>query len=102
MSASLPLAPDDDLARVTSSSPAETDSAGFGALLTGRGSLPLASMEVVGRIDGLLSRVTVRQVFVNALDEPLEATYIFPLPDRAAVTAFHMEVAGRIIEGVLE
>ena len=59
-------------------------------------------MDVNGRIDGLLARVTVRQTFVNALDEPLEATYIFPLPDRAAVTRFRMEVAGRVIEGVLE
>ncbi len=48
-----------------------------------------------GRIDGLLSQVTVRQTFVNATGEPLEATYIFPLPDRAAVTDFRMEVAGR-------
>src|SRR5262249_33264834 len=29
-------------------------------------------------------------------------TYIFPLPDRAAVTRFRMEVAGRVIEGVLQ
>ena len=34
--------------------------------------------------------------------EALEATYIFPLPDRAAVTAFRMEVAGRIVEGDLK
>ena len=46
--------------------------------------------------------MTVRQTFVNATDEPLEATYIFPLPDRAAVTEFRMEVAGRVVEGVLK
>ena len=46
--------------------------------------------------------MTVRQTFVNATDEPLEATYIFPLPDRAAVTDFRMEVAGRVVEGVLK
>ena len=102
MSASLPIMPDDDLVGVTSSAPADADSAGFGALLTARGSLPLASMDVVGRIDGLLSRVTVRQAFVNALEEPLEATYLFPLPDRAAVTGFRMEVGGRVINGALE
>ena len=102
MSASLPIMPDEDPTRVTLSSPADTDSAGFGALLTERGNLPLASMDVFGRIDGLLSRITVRQTFVNAFDEPLEATYIFPLPDRAAVTGFRMEVAGRVVEGVLE
>ncbi|MEJ7639433.1 MAG: VIT domain-containing protein [Singulisphaera sp.] len=46
--------------------------------------------------------VVLRQTFVNATGEPLEATYIFPLPDRAAVTGFRMEVAGRVVEGVLE
>ena len=40
--------------------------------------------------------------FVNVLDEPLEATYVFPLPDRAAVRGFRMEIGRRIIEGVLE
>jgi len=59
-------------------------------------------MDVTGRIDGLLSQVTVRQTFVNVTGEPLEATYIFPLPDRGAVTGFRMEVAGRVVEGVLQ
>ena len=72
---------------------------GFGALETARGRLPLTALDVIGRIDGLLSQVTVRQTFVNATSEPLEATYIFPLPDRAAVTDFRMEVAGRVVEG---
>jgi Ca-activated chloride channel family protein len=76
--------------------------AGFGALDTERGRLPLRAMDITGRIDGLLSQVTVRQTFVNATDEPLEATYIFPLPDRSAVTDFHMQVADRVIEGVLQ
>ncbi len=75
---------------------------GFGALETTRGRLPLVALDVNGRIDGLLSQVTVRQTFVNGTGEPLEATYIFPLPDRAAVTAFRMEVAGRVVEGVLQ
>ncbi len=71
-------------------------------MITARGCLPLAAMDVSGRIDGLLAQVTVRQTFVNATDEPLEATYIFPLPDRGAVTGFRMEVAGRVVEGLLQ
>src|SRR3954449_2703493 len=59
-------------------------------------------MDVRGRIDGLLAQVTVRQTFKNVLGEPLEATYIFPLPDRAAVTRFRLEVAGRVVEGELQ
>src|SRR5688572_8290871 len=76
--------------------------AGLGSLDTPRGRLPLRAMDVRGRIDGLLCQMTVSQTYVNAFNEPLEATYIFPLPDRAAVTGFRMEVAGRVVEGVLE
>ncbi len=43
----------------------------------------------------------VRQTFHNAFAEAIEATYIFPLPDRAAVTSFTLRVAGRVVEGVL-
>jgi Ca-activated chloride channel family protein len=80
----------------------DRDEAGFGALETARGRLPLAALDMRGRIDGLLAQVTMRQTFVNVNDEPLEATYIFPLPDRAAVTGFRMEVADRVVEGVLQ
>lgn len=80
----------------------ENDEAGFGALRTARGVLPLRAMEVTAALDGLFAETTVKQTFVNALDEPLEASYIFPLPDRAAVTRFRLEVAGRVVEGVLK
>src|SRR5437763_15562368 len=73
-----------------------------GALLTARGALPLAELDVHARIDGLIAATAVKQTFVNNHDEPLEATYVFPLPDRAAVTRFRFEVAGRVIEGELQ
>jgi Ca-activated chloride channel family protein len=75
---------------------------GFGALRTSRGCLPLTALEVTARIDGLLAQVEVAQRFVNDTVEPLEATYIFPLPARAGVTRFRMEVGERVIEGTLE
>jgi Ca-activated chloride channel family protein len=76
--------------------------AGFGALSTERGPLPLKALEVRARVTGLIADVAVRQTFVNTHAEPLEATYIFPLPDRAAVTGFRLEVAGRVVEGQLK
>jgi Ca-activated chloride channel family protein len=94
----LPVLTDDEVRR---SIPPD-DEAGFGALSTAKGNLPLKAMDIQGKIDGLLSEVTLCQTFVNPFTEPLEATYIFPLPDRAAVTRFRMEVAGRVIEGVLK
>ncbi|MGV9305327.1 VIT domain-containing protein [Nonomuraea sp. NPDC003727] len=76
--------------------------AGMGALRTERGNLPLESVDVVARISGLIAGVEVAQGFRNPFDVTLEATYVFPLPDRAAVTAFTMEADGRVIEGVLK
>src|SRR5262245_37269921 len=75
--------------------------AGFGALQTSRGRLPLKAMEIEAGIVGLAAATSVRQTFVNVFDVSLEAVYIFPLPARAAVTRFRMEVAGRVIEGDL-
>ncbi|HEY7153936.1 MAG TPA: VIT domain-containing protein [Gemmataceae bacterium] len=100
MKRSLPEMLDDEVRRCQ---PAENDGeAGFGALKTERGSLPLKALDVQGRLDGLIARVTLTQTFVNVHAEALEATYIFPLPDRAAVTRFRLEAAGRVIEGELK
>lgn len=76
--------------------------AGFGSLETPRGRLPLTALDVSAHITGLTAEVLVRQTFVNLFSEHLEATYIFPLPDRAAVTSFRLTVAGRTIVGDLK
>jgi Ca-activated chloride channel family protein len=91
--------------RITSLEPARCaplPDAGFGALRTERGNLPLDSVDVAARISGLDAGVEVTQGFRNPFDVTLEATYVFPLPDRAAVTAFTMEADDRVIEGVLK
>jgi Ca-activated chloride channel family protein len=94
----LPMLRDQEVRRC----PPVADEPGFGALTTEKGLLPLKALDVQSRIDGLLARITLRQTFVNGFAEALEATYSFPLPDRAAVTRFRLEVAGRIVEGVLQ
>ena len=78
------------------------EDASFGALRTERGLLPLAAMDVDARIAGVVAAIDVAQTFVNTTGQAIEATYIFPLPDRAAVHRFRMEVAGRVIEGVVD
>ena len=75
--------------------------AGLGALATSRGNLPLEAVDVRAAIAGTAASVELTQGFRNPFDVPLEATYIFPLPDRAAVTAMRMECAGHVVEGVL-
>jgi Ca-activated chloride channel family protein len=76
--------------------------AGLGTLRTDRGNLPLARLDVRASITGLLAGVELRQAFRNPHDVPLEATYVFPLPDRAAVTGMRMEARDRTIQGVLQ
>ncbi|HEX2317067.1 MAG TPA: VIT domain-containing protein, partial [Thermomonospora sp.] len=79
-----------------------TPDAGLGALATERGNLPLDSVDVRAVVTGLVAGVEVSQGFRNPFDVPLEATYVFPLPDRAAVTRMRMEAADRVVEGVLK
>ncbi|KAB2350833.1 VIT domain-containing protein [Actinomadura rudentiformis] len=82
--------------------PSPAPDGGLGALATDKGNLPLDSVDVHAAITGLAAGIEVVQGFRNPFDVPLEATYIFPLPDRAAVTAMRMEAADRVIEGMLK
>jgi hypothetical protein len=53
-------------------------------------------------VTGLVYRVELTQRFVNTHPQPLEATYVFPLPDRAAVTGMRMIAADRVVEAKLQ
>jgi len=81
--------------------PVRRDDDGFGALRTERGNLPLQRLDVRATITGLVAGIEVTQDFRNPFDVPLEATYVFPLPDRAALTGMRMTAGDRVIEGVL-
>jgi Ca-activated chloride channel family protein len=76
--------------------------AGFGMLRTDRGNLPLDRLDVRARISGLVARTVVVTEFVNVHDVALEATYVFPLPDRAAVTGMTMTADDRMVEAELQ
>jgi Ca-activated chloride channel family protein len=70
---------------------------GTGCLRTERGNLPLHKLDVRATITGLVVRTELSQGFRNPFDVPLEATYVFPLPDRGAVTAMTMTADGRTV-----
>jgi len=92
--ARIDLIPGEQLAR-------PIEDAGFGTLHTEQGNLPLHRLDVRAAITGLSAGVELTQAFRNPHDVPLEATYIFPLPDRAAVTGLTMTAGDRVIDGVL-
>src|SRR5256714_413666 len=64
-----------------------------------RGSCPLKHTDVKAEISGFISRVTVTQEFENPFDEKIEAVYVFPLPQSAAVDDMTMLVGSRTIRG---
>lgn len=75
---------------------------GTGCLRTDNGNLPLHKLAARAEINGLVARVEFVQGFRNPYDTALEATYIFPLPDRAAVTAMTMRAADRTVVAELQ
>lgn len=85
------------------------DTPGCGSLMTKREEggnwrevpVPLAHTSVKARVDGYVSSVTVQQKFHNPFDSKIEALYVFPLPEDAAVNDFLMTVGTRTIRGVI-
>lgn len=54
---------------------------------------------VATQIKDQVATTHVEQVFVNDGPTPLEATYLFPMPEQAAISEFNMIVDGQKIEG---
>ena len=61
------------------------------------GVCPLEHTDVAADIAGFVGRVTVRQTFHNPTDSKIEAVYVFPLPQNAAVDDMVMTVGDRRI-----
>jgi len=62
----------------------------------------LTNTDVKGKISGNISRVEVTQTFQNPYDKPLEAIYVFPLPDQAAVDDMEIRIGDRVIKGQIK
>jgi Ca-activated chloride channel family protein len=100
MTAPLPLLTEAEVRSIVDGT--DPERASFGALRCAHGLLPLAAVDIKARILGTFAHTTLTQTFINNSGTAIEATYIFPLPDRAAATKFSMEVAGRRVDGVLQ
>lgn len=62
----------------------------------------LAETRVNAEVSGVVARVQVQQVFENPYQERLEAIYVFPLPENAAVDRYSIELDERVIRGIVE
>lgn len=63
--------------------------------------VPLKHTSVNGTIDGYIATVDVTQQFHNPWSSKIEAVYVFPLPENAAVNEFVMTVGERRIRGII-
>ncbi len=78
----------------------DTMTAGSTGLITAsRTPVPLTGVTVDAEISALCARVTVAQRYVNAEATPIEAVYLFPLPEGAAICAFEAIVDGTLVVG---
>nr|XP_060490228.1 protein mono-ADP-ribosyltransferase PARP4 [Panthera onca] len=62
-------------------------------------SVPLEEVHIKGRIIDFVAQVIVFQTYTNQSSVPIEAKYIFPLDDKAAVCGFEAFINGKHIVG---
>lgn len=63
--------------------------------------IPLKHTNVDASIAGYIATVDVTQKFHNPYDAKIEAVYVFPLPQNAAVNGFVMQIGDRKIRGII-
>lgn len=64
--------------------------------------MPLLHSNVNMNISGLISRTHIKQKFKNVSENWIEAVYVFPLPETAAVDHLRMFIGDRVIEGEIK
>jgi Ca-activated chloride channel family protein len=64
--------------------------------------LPLQHTDVRAEIVGMVAQVAVTQTYGNPFREPIEAIYVFPLPDNSAVDDFKMIIGQRVIQAEIQ
>jgi Ca-activated chloride channel family protein len=87
--------------RETQPTTEDTSSGGRLVALDGR-VLPLRSAHVRAEARGGIARTVLVQTFENPHAEPLQVTYVFPLPHHGAVSAFAFRLDGRRVVGEVD
>jgi Ca-activated chloride channel family protein len=77
------------------------DEAPRAGLVAGEHAVPLLGVAVEAELKGFAARVTLSQRYRNDGAKPLEAVYVFPLDEGAAVCGFEAVVDGRVVKGTV-
>jgi Ca-activated chloride channel family protein len=79
----------------------DLDAARAAVIEPGESAVALAHIAVTGHVDGSIADIEVAQTFVNSFDHRIEAVYIFPLPEGAAIREMDMVIGERVIRADL-
>src|SRR5512134_4190667 len=79
--------------------PEQSSTIRSGLFTTGAAQVPLAGVSVEAEISSLCARVAVSQRYVNRESQPIEAVYVFPLDEGAAVCGFEAIIDGTLVVG---
>ena len=63
---------------------------------------PLKHTDVKANISGFIGITEVTQIFTNPMETPIEAEYIFPLPEKSAVFEMLMKIGDKTIRGIVK
>lgn len=63
---------------------------------------PLKHTSVDAKISGYVAEVEVRQEYVNPYKTPIEAVYVFPLPNKAAIYDMEIRIGQKIIKAQIK
>ncbi|MCA9540656.1 MAG: hypothetical protein KC620_17275, partial [Myxococcales bacterium] len=64
--------------------------------------LPLQHTKVFAEVTGFVAQVDVTQTYRNDFAEPIEAMYVFPLPENAAVDDLTIRIGDRVIRAQIK
>ena len=64
--------------------------------------LPLSGVEIRADVASFCARVTITQRYVNREATPIEAVYVFPLDEGAAVCGFEAVIDGTLVVGEIK
>ena len=64
--------------------------------------MPIVKSDIKTVVTGQIARTVISQTFKNESKHWLEAMYLFPLPNNAAVDQMRMLIGDRVIEGQIK
>ena len=64
--------------------------------------VPLKKIDIQTDIEGFFAHVFTTYVYENEEENPIEASFVFPLDERSAIYKFEAVIEGRLIVGEVQ